>query len=80
MVDILTTYITTSPVCPFYSGLTYSLTEWIMGITIQICFGTTKTLGLIKFLKFVQLMADNMVVITNLGVCVNVALIVEVRE
>lgn len=50
-----------------------------MAFMIQGCLATTKNLGLVKLVKFVEQAADNMVVMTNLAICINLALIVEVR-
>ncbi|CAN0129325.1 unnamed protein product [Ectocarpus sp. 4 AP-2014] len=53
-------------------GLSY-LTEDVM---VSSCFAGSKLLGLIKFIKFLELAAANMLAATNLGICINLALIV----
>ncbi|CBN78245.1 hypothetical protein Esi_0005_0057 [Ectocarpus siliculosus] len=53
-------------------GLSY-LTEDVM---VSSCYAASNLLGLIKFIKFLELAAANMLAITNLGICINLALIV----
>lgn len=60
------------------SGLIYLLMEWLMASMVFACWSTRSTSNFIKFLKFVELTADNMVVITNLAICANLAVIVAV--
>lgn len=49
-----------------------------MATMILACWSTDNTVAFIKFLKFLELSADNMLVITNLAICVNLAAIVAV--
>ncbi|CAM9119172.1 unnamed protein product [Ectocarpus sp. 6 AP-2014] len=53
-------------------GLSY-LTEDVM---VSSCFAASNLLGLIKFIKFLELAAANMLAVTNLGICINLSLIV----
>lgn len=74
---LLLTYLCYSMLSP--SGLVYLLMEWLMASIIIACWSNKRIVGFIKFLKFVELTADNMVVITNLAICANLAFIVAVR-
>lgn len=46
---------------------------------IAVCWAGENLEGLLKFLTFIELASANMFAITNLAICVNLALIVMVR-
>ena len=68
--------------CPILlsSGLLLGSCYLVEGMMVKICWATSNVEGFMKFMKFVELAASNMLAITNLAICVNLALIVWVSE
>lgn len=52
----------------------------IDNMMVIVCWANSNVEGIIKTLKFIQLTASNMLAITNLGICVNLALIIMVSH
>lgn len=47
---------------------------------ISVCWAGESLEGFIKTLKFIELASSNMLAVTNLGICVNLALVIMVRR
>lgn len=47
---------------------------------VSVCWIDSNIEGFVKFVKYVELAAGNMLAITNLAICVNLALIITVSE
>ncbi|CAM9325465.1 unnamed protein product [Pylaiella littoralis] len=58
------------------SGLVHQLAEMVLAELVSLCWAKSSVLRLIQAMKFVELVGGNMVAITNLAICVNLALIV----
>lgn len=63
-----------------YSGLVLGLGYVVEDMMVTVCWTSSNLEGFIKFLKYVELAASNMLAITNLAICVNLALIVSVSS
>ena len=59
-----------------YSGLVLQLGFVVENMMVTLCWVQDDVEGLVKTLKFVELAAGNMMAITSLAICVNLALIV----
>lgn len=62
------------------SGLVVGLGYVVEDMMITVCWTGSNVEGFIKTLKFVELTASNMLAITNLAICVNLALIIMVSD
>lgn len=62
------------------SGLINQLAEVILSYMILNCWTKSGALDFIKTLKFLELVGENMLAVTNLVICINLALIVAVSE
>ncbi|CAM9834239.1 unnamed protein product [Ectocarpus fasciculatus] len=58
------------------SGALYQFLILMQATMISVCWAGGNLLNLIKFLKFLELASANMLAITNLAICVNLALVV----
>ncbi|CAN0303805.1 unnamed protein product [Ectocarpus sp. 12 AP-2014] len=58
------------------SGMLYQFLILIQHTMISVCWAGGNLLNLIKFFKFLELASANMLAITNLAICVNLALVV----
>lgn len=58
------------------SGLVHQISELIMAEMVLLCWSKTELLILIKSLKFLEVVGGNMLAVTNVAICVNLALIV----
>lgn len=63
-----------------HSGIVVNLGLAIDSMMVSVCWANSNAEGFIKAVKFVELSASNMLAITNLGICVNLALIVMVSN
>lgn len=57
----------------------YEVSQVISGTMVYVCWADKEQLPYIWILKFIEQTATNMLAITNLAICVNLALIVSVR-
>ena len=57
----------------------YQVSQLISGTMVYVCWVDKQQLPYIWILKFIEQTATNMLAITNLAICVNLALIVLVR-
>lgn len=55
------------------------LTQLVTSLMVMLCWSKEEALGFIKFVKFWQQTGSNMMAVTNLAICMNLALIVSVR-
>ena len=62
------------------SGLVLALGYLVEDMMITVCWTASNLEGFIKTLKYIELGASNMLAITNLAICVNLALIVSVSS
>lgn len=62
------------------SGLLHQLAFMAEATMISVCWTGESLVGLVKTFKFVELAAGHMLAITNLAVCVNLALVIMVSE
>lgn len=62
-----------------YSGLLHQLAQMVLAEMVSLCWAKSNVLRLIQAMKFVELVGGNLLAITNLAICVNLALIVSVR-
>lgn len=60
------------------SGLLMEIGYVVEDMMVTACWTARSLEGFIKFVKYIQLAASNMLAITNLAICVNLALIVMV--
>lgn len=51
----------------------------VLAQMVLLCLADAKNLNFIKTMKFIELTAGNMLAVTNVAICVNLALIVSVR-
>ncbi|CAM9206720.1 unnamed protein product [Ectocarpus sp. 4 AP-2014] len=58
------------------SGLLYELTIMTQGTMISVCWVGERLEGFIKALKYLEQTSSNMLAITNLAICINLALVV----
>ncbi len=65
---------------PSHSGLLHQLVFVAESSMISVCWVDENLDGLIKSFKFLQQASSNMYAITNLAICVNLALIITVRR
>ena len=63
-----------------HSGLVHQITELIMAEMVLLCWSKSELLILIKALKFMEIVGANMLAVTNVAICVNLALIVSVSQ
>lgn len=63
-----------------YSGLVVGLASLVEDVMITNCWIGSNLVGFMKALKFFELSAFNMFAMTNLAICVNLALIVSVSS
>lgn len=56
----------------------HQISELIMAEMVLLCWSKTELLILIKSLKFLEVVGGNMLAVTNVAICVNLALIVSV--
>lgn len=54
------------------------MAELILAEMVLLCWGKSELLILIKALKFIELVGGNMLAVTNVAICINLALIVSV--
>ena len=59
-----------------HSGLVAGLGSLVQGAMVTLCWTGSNLVGLMKTLKFIELAAANMFAVTNLAICVNLALVV----
>lgn len=50
-----------------------------MATMVSLCWSKSEALVVVKSFKFIELAAANMLAVTNLAICINLALIVSVR-
>lgn len=50
----------------------------IDNMMVTVCWANSKAEGFIKTIKFIELTASNMLAITSLAICINLALIISV--
>lgn len=67
-----------SLVSPTYSGLLHQLAQMVLAEMVLLCWAKSTVLRVIQALKFVELAGGNLLAITNVAICVNLALIVSV--
>lgn len=60
------------------SGCLHQVTQIVSGTMVAVCWSTMEFLPVIQICKFIELTASNMFAITNLAICINLALIVSV--
>ncbi|CAM9367049.1 unnamed protein product, partial [Hapterophycus canaliculatus] len=58
------------------SGLLHMLAFMAETTMISVCWAGDNLIGLIKVFKFLELASSNMLAVTNLAICVNLALII----
>lgn len=63
---------------PTHSGLFHQLAQMVLAELVFLCWTKSSALRVIQALKFVELVGGNMLAITNVAICVNLALIVSV--
>lgn len=63
----------------FHSGFVYQFIRIVLAAMVAGCWASSKSEPLIKFFIFVELSASNMLAVTNLAICVNLALVVKVK-
>ena len=63
-----------------YSGLVLELGVLVENMMVTLCWVQSNVEGLVKTLKFMEVAAGNMLAITNLAICINLALIVLVSS
>ena len=63
-----------------YSGVVMSLGFAIDNMMVTVCWANSKAEGFLRTMKFVEMTSSNMLAITNLAICVNLALIVSVSK
>lgn len=56
----------------------YEVSQVISGTMVYVCWVNEADIPIIWILKFIEQTATNMLAVTNLGICVNLALIVSV--
>lgn len=61
------------------SGLLHQLAQMALAQLVSLCWAKSGMLRFIQAMKFLELVGGNMLAITNLAICVNLALIVSVR-
>ena len=61
-----------------HSGVVMSVGFAIDNMMVTVCWIDSTAEGFIKTLKFIELTASNMLAITNLAICANLALIISV--
>lgn len=66
-------------VCVFYSGFVYQFIRIVLAAMVAGCWASSKSEPIIKFFIFVELSASNMLAVTNLAICINLALVVKVK-
>lgn len=64
----------------FHSGLVHQIAELVMAEMVLLCWSKWELLVLIKALKFMEVVGANMLAVTNVAICVNLALIVSVSR
>ena len=64
----------------YYSGLVLELGFLVENMMVTLCWAQKNVEGLIRAIKFVELAASNMLAITNLAICINLAAIVLVSS
>lgn len=62
----------------FRSGLLYLLAVMAKTTMVSVCFASGNLVQLVKTFTFIELSSANMQAITNLAICVNLALIIMV--
>lgn len=65
--------------CSTRSGLVHQLSEMVLAEMVLLCWARSSALRYIQALKFLELMGGNLLAITNVAICVNLALVVSVR-
>ena len=63
-----------------HSGLVAGLGYLVEDMMVTLCWTGSNLVGFIKALKFIELTAFNMYAVTNLAICVNLALVVSVSR
>ncbi|CAM9229526.1 unnamed protein product [Scytosiphon promiscuus] len=58
------------------SGLVMGIGYVVEDMMVTVCWTGSNLMGLIKAIKFIELAAGNMLAITNLAICVNLALVI----
>ena len=61
-----------------HSGLSHQLAQMVLAEIVSLCWTTSNVLRVVQALKFVELVGGNLLAITNVAICVNLALIVSV--
>ena len=69
-------------VCVFFSlsGLLHQLAQLVLAQMVFLCWTTSSDLKFVKAMKFVELVSGNMLAVTNVAICVNLALVVSVSD
>lgn len=62
------------------SGLLHQLAQAALAQMVLLCWADSSMLVVIRIAKFVELTASNMLAVTNVAICVNLALIVSVSN
>lgn len=62
------------------SGMVMSVGFAIDDMMVTVCWANSNVEGFIKTLKFLEMTASNMLAITNLAICINLALLVSVSN
>eukprot|EP00752_Nemacystus_decipiens_P002513 g2360.t1 len=60
----------------YLAGLLHQLAQMVLAEIVALCWTTTGVLRVVQALKFVELVGGNLLAITNVAICVNLALIV----
>ena len=66
--------------CFMHSGLVVGLGSLVESVMGTLCWTGSDWVGFIKALKYIELSAFNMFAVTNLAICVNLALVVSVSR
>ena len=56
------------------------LAKTVQGEMMRFCWIRFNLIGIIKSIKFIEVVASNMLAVTNLAICINLALIIYVRR
>lgn len=70
-------FLRSSPIT--HSGLVHQLAQMMLAELVSLCWAKSSVLRFIQAMKFLELVGGNMLAITNLAICINLALIVSVR-
>lgn len=63
-----------------HSGLVVGLGSLVEEVMITVCWTGSNLVGFMKALKYIELCAFNMFALTNLAICVNLALVISVSK